>query len=103
MEQSRYKGFKTIANKLIWQKMLSYSVSRDFVKIHNRSKTDFLQVAFSEKEAEDEIYVLVAPGGFWENFVYTPLNSIWVKADVDATEDIDVIYYLNTDKYDSSN
>lgn len=78
----------------VFKEVLPFSKDkRYFLKIHNRSKTEFLKVAFSEAEANNGIYVLVAPGGFWEMENVIPKNAIWCSGEAESVENIDVVIY----------
>lgn len=90
----KWGGLKIVAFADTWTQALPYSrEKRYFLKIHNRSKTDFLKIAFSQAEADNDIYVLVGPGGFWEMENVVPRNEVLVNGDA---ADCDVIIYQLT-------
>ena len=87
----KWKGTKTVAPIATFVQAMSYDkTKRNFLKIHNRSKTGYLKVAFDATEAANDIYILVAPGGFWEMDNVVPRNDILVSGDED---ECDVIIY----------
>lgn len=93
MVHDNWKGKKVVATFNEYVQLLKYSkTKRNFLKIHNRSKDGFLKVAFSKKDIIDDIYVLVAPGGFWEMTNVIPKNEILVSGE---ESDCDVIVYTS--------
>ena len=61
-------------------------VKRNFLKIHNRSKTGYLKVAFSQSEADAGIYILVSPLGFWDFDKAIPRNEILVSGELEICD-----------------
>ncbi len=91
MLYQKWKGSVTNVEADSFVEVLPFSRDkRYFLKIHNRSKTGFLKVAFSEDEANQNIYVLVGPGGFWEMENVVPKNAVWCSGD---EESVDVVIY----------
>lgn len=91
MVYQKWVGTKYTVQPDVFQEILPFSKEkRYFLKIHNRSKTGFLKLAFSQAEADNDIYILVAPGGWYENLNVVPKNAILAAGDEEAN---DVIIY----------
>lgn len=87
------KGFVDTATDGGWTKMLDSSRNRGMLEIHNKSKTGYLQVAYSEEEANAGAFIIIQPLGFKEPLYFVANNEIWIKADNEGA-DVEVAYWL---------
>lgn len=81
-------------NEVFVEALVYDKVKRNYLKLHNRSKDNYLKVAFSKEDSENGIYVLVQPLGFW-NFndeIAIPRNSIFVAGE---GSDVEVVIYCD--------